>query len=105
MLLTTTNSIQGKLINNYIGIITATVYVKPNTSKGMSFMDHFKTEKIYENAEEGIEAGKKEAFEKLAILAKEKQAMAVIGISMDMEITRDGLTRAISVMGTAVSYE
>ncbi len=105
MILTTTNTIQNKVIKQYVSIVTATVYVRPHQSKGMSFKDHFNIDKIYENSEEGIEEGKAEALSKLAILAQDKQAMAVVGISMDVEITRDGLTRAISVMGTAVTFE
>ncbi len=104
MILTTTTSLQGKEITQYLGIVTETLYVRYHQSK-MSFKDAFSTEKVYENLEEGLEIGKKEAFIKLTEKAKELQAMAVIGVSMDVEITRDGMTRAISVMGTAVTFK
>lgn len=104
MILTTTNSIQGKEITQYLGIVTTTIYVRYHKSK-MSFKDAFNLEKSYENAEEGLEIGKQAAFEKLKEKGKELQATAIIGISMDVEITRDGMTRAISVMGTAVNFK
>jgi len=102
MLLTTTNSIQNKEITQYLGIVTATIYVRYYKSK-MTFKDAFNSEKHYENYEEGLEIGKQAAFTKLKLQAEELNSNGIIGISMDVEVGSTG-QRTISVMGTAVTY-
>lgn len=105
MILTTTNSIQGKEITNYIGIVTDNMYVNIYSAKGLSFKDSLSMKKGYENAEKELEDAKNEAFSRLQVKAKEMQAMAIVGITMDTEVLREGMTLAISVMGTAVTFK
>ncbi|WP_299764842.1 heavy metal-binding domain-containing protein [uncultured Dokdonia sp.] len=103
MILTTTNSIDGKQITNYLGIIIGTTYTSnTSSSKGMSFKDMFNSTKYYENYEKGLEAAKESAFEKLKAQATEKQANAIVGITVDIEMMSTTGVTMISVIGTAV---
>lgn len=105
MIITTTNSIQGKEITNYLGIVTDHKYVNIYSSKGLSFKESLSAINGYANAEKELEETKKEAFLRIQEKAKEMQAMAVVGVTMDVEVLREGMTLAISVMGTAVTYQ
>ncbi len=103
MILTTTNAIQGKEISQYVGIVTSNVYVNVYKSKGLSFKDSLSMIKGYENAEDGLEAAKTQALEDLKSKAKNMQGMAVVGITMDIEVLREAITMCISAMGTVVT--
>ena len=85
MILTTTDTIQGKEIHTYLGIVSATVYSGSYNSKGLSFRDKLNTEKTYESFENGLEAAKEEAFIKLKANAQAMQANAIVGITVDVE--------------------
>jgi uncharacterized protein YbjQ (UPF0145 family) len=103
MLLTTTNSIEGKEITFYLGIVTSHVYTKLIETKGLTFKESF-TMKVYENGEVNIENAKKEALDKLKERAKALNATAVIGIHLDVEVIFEGRTLGISAVGTAVKH-
>lgn len=105
MILTTTNSIQGKEITNYIGIVTGHMYVNTYSTKGLSFKEQLTMKKGLENAEKDLEKAKKEALDRLVEKAEEMHAMAVIGVTMDVEVLRQGITLSIATMGTAVIYK
>lgn len=106
MILTTTNSIEGKEVTNYLGVIIGTTYTSNTSStKGMTFKDMFNSQKYYENYEQGLEAAKESAFEKLKVQAKEKQANAIIGVSIDIEMMSTTGVTMISVVGTAVRVQ
>lgn len=105
MILTTTNSIQGKEITNYIGIVTGHKYVNTYSTKGLSFKEQLTMKKGLENAEKDLEKAKKEALDRLVEKAEEMHAMAVIGVTMDVEVLRQGITLSIATMGTAVIYK
>ena len=57
----------------------------------------------YENAEDGLEAAKTQALEDLKSKAKNMEGMAVVGITMDIEVLREAITMCISAMGTVVT--
>ncbi|WP_299208521.1 heavy metal-binding domain-containing protein [uncultured Dokdonia sp.] len=105
MILTTTNSIDGKVVTNYLGIIVGTTYSSNFTSKGFSFKDMFNSKKYYENYEKSLEQAKEDAFEKLRAQAQEKQANAIIGVSIDIEMMSTTGVTMISVVGTAVRVQ
>ncbi len=106
MILTTTNSIEGKQVTKYLGIIVGTTYSSNYTAtKGMSFKDMFSSQKYNENYERGLEEAKEKAFEKLKAQAQEKQANAIIGVSIDIEMMSTTGVIMISVVGTAVSVQ
>lgn len=102
MIITTTNSIEGKEVSNYLGVIMGTTYTSNHGTKGMTFKDIFNSKKYYENYENGLESAKESAFEKLKQQAEEKQANAIIGISVDVELMSTTGVTMITVIGTAV---
>ncbi|WP_298324369.1 YbjQ family protein [uncultured Dokdonia sp.] len=102
MIITTTNSIQGREITQYLGVITDFIYAKIYDTKGLSFRDSLNRDKIYERSEEGIDAAKQEVLKKLEAKAKEMGAHAIVGITMDVEVIIENSKLGISAMGTAV---
>ncbi|NER19010.1 YbjQ family protein [Spongiivirga citrea] len=104
MILTTTNSIDGKTISNYLGVVTGTTYVVNYGTKGMSFKDMFNSSKYYANYENGLEEAKEEAFQKLRDNANNQAADAVVGISFDIEMMGANGVTMVSIVGTAVKF-
>ncbi|SFZ90183.1 Uncharacterized conserved protein YbjQ, UPF0145 family [Flaviramulus basaltis] len=94
MILTTTNSIEGHKIEDYLGIVTG---VSSNIKTSFSF----KTEKNMNMISNTINKAKEEAFQKLKDNAIKLNANAIVGISLDME-TEAGAYFFVSVTGTAV---
>ncbi|MDX1277370.1 heavy metal-binding domain-containing protein [Oceanihabitans sediminis] len=96
MILTTTNSIEGFKIIDYLGIVTG-VGVQLRKS---SFS--FKTSKYLDALNENINSIKEEAFQKLQENAKALKANAVVGIKVDLETQPTYGINIVSVTGTAV---
>ncbi len=95
MILTTTNSIEGFKIIEYKGIVTGTsVELKTKFS--------FKTEKNKQITNDVISEAKEHAFQELQTNAKNLNANAVVGISVDFE-TVNASYFYVSVVGTAVN--
>lgn len=105
MVLTTTNSIEGKTISNYLGIVTGTKYTATISHKGMSFKDMFNSSKTYEAYERSLEEAKEDAFQKLKSNAAKMKANAVVGISVDIETVPSSMISVVSIVGTAVVAE
>lgn len=78
MVLTTTNSIEGYKIQDYLGIVTG---VSVNNRKA-SFT--FKLDKYYDSLGISINEIKEEAFQKLTENAKKMNANAIVGIKIDI---------------------
>jgi len=99
MILTTTHSIEGYKIQDYLGIVTG---LSMSYKKGKLT---FNMNKYYNALETQVKQLKEEAFQKLRNNATLLKANAVVGISTDIEI--DGTTGgiSISVVGTAVFCE
>jgi len=102
MILTTTNSVEGKQVTNYLGIVTGNTYVVNYGTKGLSFKDMFKSQNYYDNYEKGLEKAKEEAFQKLRNNAAKQNANAVLGISVDIELMSANGVTMVSIVGTAV---
>jgi uncharacterized protein YbjQ (UPF0145 family) len=96
MILTTTNSIEGFKIEDYLGIVTG---VSVNNRKS-SFS--FNIEKYYDSLEKSITEIKEEAFQNLKINATKLKANAVVGISVDVETFPATSFILVSITGTAV---
>ncbi|WP_298492679.1 heavy metal-binding domain-containing protein [uncultured Algibacter sp.] len=94
MILTTTNSIEGHKIQDYLGIVTG---VSSNIKTSFSF----KTEKNMKLISNIINKAKEEAFQNLKENALNLKANAIVGIQLDME-TEAGSYFFVSVTGTAV---
>ena len=94
MILTTTNSIEGHPVQDYLGIVTG-------VSNALKSAFSFKTEKNNRLFEDTINKAKEEAFQKLKANATNLKANAVLGIKLDMEV-ESGAYFFISITGTAV---
>ena len=94
MILTTTNSIEGHKIQDYLEIVTG---VSSNIKTSFSF----KTEKNMNMISDIINKAKEEAFQNLKENAINLKANAIVGIQLDME-TDAGSYFFVSVTGTAV---
>ncbi len=96
MILTTTESIQGHNIENYLGIVTGVCVSMPKVSLS------FNMKKYYQSYEMRVTEIKEEAFQKLRENAKQLNANAVVGISIDIETPDASGVICVSVTGTAV---
>lgn len=94
MILTTTNSIEGHVIQDYLGIVTG---VSTNIKTSFSF----KTEKNKDLYEDFINKAKEDAFQKLKENAIKLKANAVVGIKLDIEPSPSSYF-FVSITGTAV---
>lgn len=96
MILTTTNSVEDYKILAYRGIVSG---IAVNSQK-MTMT--FNMEKYYEGVSESVSEIKTKAFEKLTENAEKLNANAVVGISVDAELTSNGYI-TVNVTGTAVN--
>jgi uncharacterized protein YbjQ (UPF0145 family) len=94
MILTTTNSIEGHQIQDYLGIVTG---VSTNVKTSFSFKSE-KNKKLYEVF---INEAKEQAFQSLKENAVKLKANAVVGISIDIEASSTSYF-FVSITGTAV---
>ena len=96
MILTTTNSIEGFKIANYLGIVTG-------VSMKMRDITAFAGKsKQSSQMEEALNELKEKAFQQLQTNAKALGANAVVGIHIDFEPVGQGFYFGVSVTGTAV---
>lgn len=104
MIFTTTNNFENKEIIEYLGVVSGMTYNVNYSYKGMSFKDMFNMKKYYSQIESAIEEVKEATFQKLSDNAEKLNADAVVGISVDMEISAGGAVM-VSVTGTAVKLK
>ena len=96
MILTTTNSIEDYKIAEYRGIVTGTAV---NMQK---MKMTFNLQKFYAGIGESVSEVKEQAFEQLTANAEKLNANAVVGITVDIELTTSNYV-VVTVTGTAVS--
>jgi uncharacterized protein YbjQ (UPF0145 family) len=96
MILTTTNSIEEYKIAEYRGIVTGTAV---NMQK---MKMTFNLQKYYAGIGESVSEVKEQAFEQLKANAEKLNANAVVGITIDTELTTSNYV-IVNVTGTAVS--
>lgn len=96
MILTTTNSIEDFKIAEYRGIVTGTAV---NMQK---MKMTFNLQKYYAGISESVSEVKEQAFEQLKANAEKLNANAVVGITVDIELTTSNYV-VVTVTGTAVS--
>jgi len=97
MVITTTDTIEGFKIQDYLGIVSG---VGVNARKA-AFT--FNVEKYFNSLEESILQIKEEAFQKIKENAKKLNANAIVGISVDVETFPSTMYIMVSVTGTAVT--
>ncbi|MDM5152689.1 heavy metal-binding domain-containing protein [Bacillus sp. DX1.1] len=101
MIVTTTNTIQGKEIIEYVDIVNGEAIMGANIVR-----DIFASVRDVVGGRSGAYESKlKEArdiaMEEMKVLAKQKGANAIVGIDVDYEVVRDGMLM-VAVSGTAV---
>lgn len=103
MILTTTPSIDGKPVREYLGVVTGEVIVGANI-----FRDLFASVRDIVGGRSGAYEGalrdaRREAFAEIEAEARDKGADAVIGIDIDYEVIgQNGSMLMVSISGTAV---
>ena len=96
MILTTTESVEDYKILAYRGIVSG-------TSVNMQKMTlSFNMQKYYEGLSNSVSEVKEKAFNELKEEAEKLNANAVVGITVDIELTTSNYIM-VSVTGTAVS--
>ena len=98
MILTTTNSIEGYKIIDYLGIVTGVAMNEEKLAMGFSMS------KYYKAISDSIETVKERAFQQLKDNAKQLKANAVVGIKVEIELTTSNYAM-VSVTGTAVQVK
>lgn len=96
MILTTTNSIEDYKIAEYRGIVTGTAV---NVQK---MKMTFNLQKYYAAISESVTEVKEQAFEQLKTNAEKLNANAVVGVTVDIELTTSNYV-VVTITGTAVS--
>ena len=105
MILTTTATIQGKEVTEYIGVITAENVLGINFVKDIfgGFTDFFGGRSNTYEAE--IKKARDLALQELEVKAKEVGADAVLGVDFDFEVIGSkGTMLMVHVSGTAVKF-
>lgn len=101
MTITTTNSIEGKEIEEYLGIVSGEAMMGANIVKDFTAGIRNIVGGRSGQYEDEIRKGRIEALKDLEVRAREKEADAVIGLSADYEEMSEGMLW-INVTGTAV---
>ncbi len=96
MILTTTNSIENHIIQNYLGIVTGAHVSMPKTTLTFSM------KKYYASYADNVNEVKETAFQNLKNNAVKLNANAVVGISIDVESNDTTGVILVSITGTAV---
>ena len=95
MILTTTNTIEGFKIADYLGIVTGVAMNEETLAMG------FSASKYYQKIQASVDKVKEEAFQRLQDHARQLKANAVVGITVEVELTSTNYP-VVSVTGTAV---
>ena len=106
MIVTTTPSIEGRQVQEYLGIVMGEAIVGANVFK--DFLAGVRDivggrSKSYENA---LRGARQEALREMAKRAQDLGADAVLSVDLDYEVVgRGGSMLMVSASGTAVEYE
>ena len=104
MIVTTTNSIEGKQIEQYLGLVSGEVILGANVVRDFlaSITDIIGGRSgTYESK---LAEGRDMAVEEMAKKARNMGANAVVGVDLDFETLRDGMMMCIAT-GTAVKVK
>ncbi|MFP4844547.1 YbjQ family protein [Winogradskyella sp. PE311] len=95
MILTTTNTIEGYKIIDYLGIVTGVAMNEEALTMGFSMA------KYSQKIQRSVDKVKETAFQTLQENATKLKANAVVGIKIEIELTTSNYP-IVSVTGTAV---
>ncbi len=106
MVMSTTNSLEGKQINKYLGIVTGEAILGANIFKDIFAGIRDIVGGRSASYERELQEARRIAFTELEEKARRVGANAIIGIDIDYEtIGANGSMLMVSVSGTAVSAE
>ncbi|PWW06492.1 uncharacterized protein YbjQ (UPF0145 family) [Paenibacillus cellulosilyticus] len=103
MLMTTTNAIEGRAIEDYIGIVTGEAIMGANIVRDFlaSITDVIGGRSgAYENK---LKEARDVAFGEMREQAQRFGANGIVGVDIDYEVVRDGMLM-VAVSGTAVKF-
>lgn len=104
MIITTTNTLDGKKIVEYYGVVTGEAIMGANVVRDIfaSITDIVGGRSgVYE---EKLKEAREICFEEMERDARRLGANAIVGVDIDYEVIRDGMLM-VAVSGTAVRYE
>jgi len=105
MIMTTTNNLEGKVINQYLGIITGEAILGANIFKDFFAGIRDIVGGRSSSYEKELKEARRIAFSELEEKAFQLGANAIIGIDVDYETIGDtGSMLMVSVTGTAVQF-
>ncbi len=105
MIMTTTNNLEGKVINQYLGIITSEAILGANIFKDFFAGIRDIVGGRSASYEKELKEARRIAFSELEEKAFQLGANAIIGIDVDYETIGDtGSMLMVSVTGTAVQF-
>ena len=105
MIMTTTNNLEGKVINQYLGIITGEAILGANIFKDFFAGIRDIVGGRSASYEKELKEARRIAFSELEEKAFQLGADAIIGIDVDYETIGDtGSMLMVSVTGTAVQF-
>lgn len=105
MIMTTTNNLEGKVINQYLGIITGEAILGANIFKDFFTGIRDIVGGRSASYEKELKEARRIAFSELEEKAFQLGANAIIGIDVDYETIGDtGSMLMVSVTGTAVQF-
>jgi len=105
MIMTTTNNLEGKVINQYLGIITGEAILGANIFKDFFAGIRDIVGGRSASYEKELKEARRIAFSELEEKAFQLGANAIIGIDVDYETIGDtGSMLMVSVTGTAVQF-
>lgn len=100
MIMSTTNTLDGKVIKTYLGVVTGEAILGANIFAGMRDIVGGRSNAY----EKSLQDARRLAFEEMEEKARRVGANAIIGINIDYEtIGAGGRMLMVSVSGTAVS--
>jgi len=104
MIITTTNSIEGKRIKDYLGIVSGEAIMGANVVRDLfaSITDIVGGRSgAYESK---LVDARNIAMDEMAVRAKHLGANAIVGVDLDYEVVREGMLM-VTASGTAVVAE
>lgn len=105
MLVTTTNNLEGKKIDQYYGIVVGEAVMGANVFKDIFASIRDIVGGRSGSYEQELTRARKIAFAELTEEARSMGANAVIGIDIDYEVVgKNGSILMVSICGTAVRY-
>lgn len=105
MLVTTTNSIEGKTIEQYYGIVVGEAVMGANVFKDIFASIRDIVGGRSGSYEQELTKARKIAFTELTDEARQLGANAVIGVDIDYQVIgQNGSILMVSICGTAVKY-